>query len=176
MKAIEKFKAMQKSNEKVRKVVELFIPLSFILFVAMYLGAIKSTVIINYAEMMGYMSYDLSGMRTMMSIMENATFWDYMSYLPATTVMLFVPIFSFLGIVITMYITSLCLRKDVKQKAVLFFLSTAIMCAVNFFLIIFVVGLGEVLTQIVFAVTIIDLLIIANRVRVAFFVKKEQDA
>jgi hypothetical protein len=39
----------------------------------------------------------------------------------------------------------------------------------------FVVGTRDFLTKLVLVATVADLLIIANRVRVAFFVKKEQN-
>jgi len=172
MKMIEKLKETQKSNKKVCGVVELFVPLSFIFFVTMYLGALKASIIITFNEMVGYISYDLSQVHT---IGNSVTYGlnDMLTYIPASQLMIYIPVLSILGVVATMYLTSLCLKKDVKQKAVLFCLSTLIMCIINFFMVGFVVGTRDFLTKLVLVATVADLLIIANRVRVAFFVKKE---
>lgn len=168
---IEKIKEKQKTNDRTRKIVELFVPLSFIFFFLMYIGALRASIIIAFNEMIGYISYDMSQVHTIGNAVEYGL-TDMLGYIPASQVMVYVPILTVLGVVATLYLSSLFLRKDVKQKAVFFSLSTLIMCAINFFMIIFIVGTRDFLTKLVLVATVADLLIIANRVRVAFLVKK----
>lgn len=151
------------------------VPVSFAYAVYLYVATLYSSIIISFNEMVGYLSYDNANIHDFAdNVAYQKDILAMLTMIPASEVMVFIPILSVLATTIVLYLVSLTLRKDEKQKAVIYFLSVFIMLMVNTFFLVFVTGIQTNMLKILAIMSVVDLWVISDKIRTTFWKKDKQ--
>lgn len=148
----------------------IFVPLSFVVYIWFYCSIMYSSVVMLFNKLVGYISFDTANIHTYSDTIYYENFFSMLTVIPANEIIIFIPTLAVLGVVATLYLVSLFLKEDRKQKAVIFGLSIFIMLAINTFFLFFVVGINDGVTIVIAISSLIDLFILSDKVKKAFFV------
>ncbi len=137
--------------------VEGIVPITYAYFVYLYAVIFYGVVVTTFNDLVGYVSYDLSNTHTLGDNIYYDSLYAMLSVIPASSIFIFIPVFTLLGVIITVYLISLFTKENIR-KTMLLLISLFISLTMNI-CIVFIVGLNEKMAVMCLILTIIDFII-----------------